>query len=356
MSVLPLALVGLSLALPAGPPTAPARPSPTAGEWADLAGLPRLAVEGEGPQAAALSTTPDLETAEYAVEGASRSSQTFLLPPGPRTVRLLEAEPAAGTAEAWRLARLRLCWERDDPSDEPADVDLPFALAFGRVSANSGIGATRLVGERGGSWVNRFPMPYRARALLQIDTERPLEGRVRVRTTRGADPAAGYFRASGRAIGPGSAPARPGLSATGRGHLAGVLVVSERGPLSGAPDTPGRLVLDGRDLGPLATAVDLPWPETGTETSPLRGAVGGGPDAPSAVFRWRVADPLPFRRSLAVEGRAGLDRVSKAAGGPAADRFGRAPAVARVAVFWYSDRPAGRSGSARGPAPDPSDR
>jgi hypothetical protein len=313
MPLLPLALVGMLMA-------------PPRGEWTDLAGLARLrsgalaAGAGRAP-AAPGPTLPEPELAEYAVESAARGTLVFLLPSGPRTVRALEVEPAPGTAEAWRQARLRLTWDGDYPAG--AGVEQPLGLAFGRVSAGAGLGATRLVGEEGGAWVNRFPMPYRSQALLQIDTERPLAGRLRARTTRGAVPDAGFFRAAMWPAGTARPPAPP--RGSGRGHLAGLLVVSEGGPLPERPTLIGTLVLDGRPVGPLASAAGLPLDVKGP-AGPDRGVVGGRPGGPSAAYRWLTDEPMTYDRSVEVE----VDDS-----GEPGDRAGPA---ARVVLFWYSDR------------------
>jgi hypothetical protein len=111
--------------------------------------------------------------------------------------------------------------------------------------------------------------------------------------------------------------------------------LNERGPLPARPDDLGRLVIDGRDLGPLGEASGLPGGGAGADLS--KGASGGSPGSPSAAFRWREDDPLSYDRSVAVtiEGRGVVD----------VERDQGQAVTSRVVVFWYSDRPAGRPGA-----------
>lgn len=288
-----------------------AEPGPT-GPPDDLARVARLgAAPGREPAPRGAS-----ETAEYAVESAARGALSYVLPVGPRTIRALEVEPTAATADAWRLARLRLTWEDDDPWTPLAAVDLPVGLAFGRAEGLPPVDSVA-VGTAGGAWVNRFPMPYRTGALLRISTDRPIEGRIRVQTTRGVTPDAGYFRGDERSAGSVSVS----VSGTGRGQLAGVFAVTE-GP---APSGPGRVVLDGKDGGSLAAALGIdprrPSPRPGPGR--VRGVlVSEGNAGRSAAYRWFLTAPLAFRESFVVEAGTG----------------------AAVAVFWYSEAPARRRG------------
>ena len=243
--------------------------------------------------------------------------------------------PTPKTAEAWRSARLRLVWEGDDP--ELAGVDLPLGAAFG-LPERSMPYRSLLVGRNAMTWYNYFPMPYRRQALLQIEAEEPIKGKVRVRTLPGVDPRAGYFRAGFRA----SLPAKPGadfewLSETGRGHLAGLLLEVEAPGKSSRPlDASDRVAVDGfpavvgsrlahrfNGSGPGVTGrLDRPqtyplsgFPEFRQEGDALR----------AAAYRWHLTDPVPFERSVTAE--IAPDRESASAAGY------------RAAAFWYSERP-----------------
>ncbi len=99
------------------------------------------------------------DLAQYAVQGLANSSHEYVLPAGPATVRSLEIHPASGTEEAWIAARLRLVWDDDAIAD--AAVDLPLGLAFGRIEGASPY-QSLLMGQREGTWYNRFPMPYQS--------------------------------------------------------------------------------------------------------------------------------------------------------------------------------------------------
>lgn len=251
--------------------------------------------------------------AEFPVDVAARSTTVFLLPPGPRTIRTLEVRPTAGTADAWRDARLRLRWESDDP--EPADVDLPLGMAFGRLGG-LGISGTPMMGdsEGGTSWRNRFPMPYRVQGLLRIDTDRALKGSLRLRSVPTVDRDAGYFRGSNLA------PAE-----AGRGHLAGVFEVG--GSTVGA----ARLIVDGKDLGPWEQALGLPPIPGGARGSGvIFGTIEGTNREFLGRYRWMSADPITYHLSLRLERSSGR----------AEER--RNPTGTRAAWFWYSERP--RSG------------
>src|SRR5207244_9223620 len=115
-------------------------------------------------------------------------------------------------------------------------ADLPRGLACGR--ARTWTAAESLAsGAVGASWVIRFPMPYRSQGLLRIDTAAPLAGRVRVRTTRGVVSDAGYFRAAVWS----PAAGRDRVGETARGHLAGLLLATERPEGLGTGGDAGRL-------------------------------------------------------------------------------------------------------------------
>jgi hypothetical protein len=162
--------------------------------------------------------------AEYKVEGIGRSEHVFALPRGPATIRSIELEPTAETADAWRAARLRIIWEAEE--DGAAGVDLPFAYAFGTL-ADAAEYQSILMGRRSDVWYNRFPMPYRRRATLRIDSEKPIDGKLRVRFEKKVAADAGYLRASYRE----ALPTRPKedfnwLTEEGRGHFVGVLMAT----------------------------------------------------------------------------------------------------------------------------------
>ena len=118
-----------------------------------------------------------------------------------------------------------MVWDHDEAAD--AGVDLPLGQAFGLVEG-AGPYQSLLVGQRDGAWYNRFPMPYHRQAIVRIDTEKPLKGTIRVRTLRGVAPDAAFFHSVQRQ----SIPTRTGedftwLKEEGRGHFAGVLLMTE---------------------------------------------------------------------------------------------------------------------------------
>ncbi|MCA1685629.1 MAG: DUF2961 domain-containing protein, partial [Planctomycetia bacterium] len=262
----------------------------------------------------------------------------------PRTVRSLEVLPTPATSEAWRRARLRLTWDVDDPDPALAGLDLPFGLAFGRARGLPAV-ESLAVGTSGGAWFNRFPMPYRTRALLRVDTGSPLEGRIRVRTTRGADADAGYLRGArcSTAISGSGATAPRRVAGSGRAHLAGLFLVSEGGPLTSATAGTGVLIVTGKPLASLASLLEPEGRATParSEFGPVRGSLvpgseAGRPADRSAVYRWFLSDPIPLGERFAVELAPRGEEISARP----------APVDTRTAaVFWYSEDPgSGRDG------------
>ena len=167
----------------------------------------------------------DADVARYEVEGLSNSDHEYALRTGPAVIRSLEVVPAENTENAWKKARLRIAWDTD--LIESAAVDMPLGLFFGCVRQADPY-QSLLVGQRGGTWYNRFPMPYHRQAILRIVTDGPLKGTLLVRTVRKVPADAAFFHAGFRA----AISTRPKegfswLSDEGRGHFAGVLLLAE---------------------------------------------------------------------------------------------------------------------------------
>ena len=300
--------------------------TPTEAERLDLERARRL---WSNPETIEAPAGMDMEPAVFAVEGEARSMQRLLFPAGPRTIRSLEVVPTPATADAWRSVRLRLIWDGEDPA--AAGVDLPLGLAFGQ-AAGAGPYRSVMTGKGEAGWYNRFPMPYRRQALLQIDTERPIRGTIRIRSTAGVDADAGYFHAAAR-----KAPAESGvpfewLNDRGRGHYVGAFWEVEhegrpdawpKGPIQFAVD--GRAAFPGENRGEFPTA--LPGLSGGIDrpvTYPLHGVTAlrtEGEAMRMAAYRWHLADPVPYARSVSATSsrRGGVDTLA--------------------AVFWYSERP-----------------
>jgi hypothetical protein len=317
---------------------------PEAGEISSFVDRPLEEVKSALDRAAQLWSDPagfeqrelaGADVAKYEVDALAHSAHRFALRAGPATVRSLEIHAARGTEDAWRQARLRIVWDHDDTDD--AGVDLPLGLAFGAIEGANPY-QSLMLGQEGGDWYNRFPMPYGRQAIFRLDTKLPLKGTVRVRTTRGIPSDAGYFRAAFREATPTRAREDfTWLKESGRGHFAGVLLVTEgkaRLPFwlegddrftidgqlaihgTGTEDyfNCGWYALEGRLNGPAAYAVS---------GFPIYRSRGEGWQA--AAYRWHLGDPVPFARSIV----AGIEH-----GGEndfAADY--------RAAVFWYSEGP-----------------
>jgi hypothetical protein len=291
--------------------------------WSSLAGY----------EAEALA---DMPVATYAVEGLARSEQAFVLPAGPATIRSIELEPAPGTEDGWRSARLRLVWDQD--ADGEAGVDLPVDYAFGALPHAIGF-SSLLIGQNGGSWYNRFPMPYRRQASLRIDAEKPIKGTIRIHYRKGVEADAGYLRASFRE----AIPARAKedfvwLEEEGRGHFAGVLMsTSGRAKLPYWLEGDDRFVIDGK-LAIHGTGSEdffncgwyaLPGRLNGPAAFPSHGfPIYRSPEDETwqaAAYRWNLADPVPFSRSI----KASIEHGGE-------NQF---EADYRAGVFWYSPNP-----------------
>lgn len=301
-------------------------------------------VARELAHAAALWSHPaDLEARElagayvasYEIEGLGHSTHEYGLRPGPATIRALELTPARGTEEAWKAARLRIAWDTDNSED--AAVDLPLGHAMGWADGAHEY-QSLLLGQHEGHWYNRFPMPYRRQAIVRIDSEKPLKGTMRVWTTQGISAYAGFFHAAFRQAVPTRSQVDFGwLNEEGHGHYAGVLLMTQgRAKLPYWLEGDDRFQIDGR----------LAIHGTGTEDYFNCGwyALPGRLDRPAcypshgfpvyriveeawqaAAYRWHLADPVPFARSI----NAGIEHGGE----------NNVNASYRAAVFWYCERP-----------------
>ncbi|MGC8642758.1 MAG: DUF2961 domain-containing protein [Isosphaeraceae bacterium] len=273
--------------------------------------------------------------AAYDIEGLSQSTHEYGLRAGPATIRALELTPAKGTEEAWKATRLRIAWDTDNSQDSA--VDLPLGHAFGWVEGSNDY-QSLILGRHLGRWYNRFPMPYRRQAIVRLDTEKPLKGTLRVWTTRGVHADDGYVHAALRQAVPTRSKEEFGwLKEEGHGHFAGVLLMTEGKAklpywLEGDDlfNIDGRLAIHGTSTEDyfncgwyaLPGRLDRPacYPSHGF---PVYRKLGETWQA--AAYRWQLADPVPFARSI----NAGIEH-----GG-----LNNVNASYRAAVFWYSERP-----------------
>lgn len=245
-----------------------------------------------------LAVADEPVSAQFNVSAARRSTQVFLLPDGPITLVGLEVEPSPQTVSGWESARLRLTWETDDPTPSRAAVDLPLGWAFGRGDRSSSVASTA-VNARGDTWVLRFRMPYRTRAILCLETTTlGIDGRIRVRAIRGTDGNPGYFH--GRYI-------------SGKGHfelvnapgrLAGLLLSGPTGAIEGC-----RLKVKGSDVA----LIDAASPSDA-------GRLSDGTAGRSVLYRWWVADGPTLEPPLTLD---------------------TAGATVDTVYYWYSNRPEG---------------
>jgi hypothetical protein len=290
------------------------------------------------PDRAGAGLPDDAELARYSVEVQGESTVEYSLKRGPAAIRSLRVVPEPGTEAAWRSARLRLVWDHDEAAE--AAVDVPLGHFFGWVESAMPYSSV-LVGQGPDGWYNRFPMPYRRQAIVRIDTEQPLKGKVLVHTTRGIPAEAAYLHASFREE---KAP-QPKvdfrwLAEQGHGHFAGVLLMT-----GGKSKLPFWLEGDDRFRVDDGLAVH----GTGTEDYFNCGwyALAGRLDGPAcyplhgfpvyrnerdqwqvAAYRWHLPDPVAFARSI----EAGIEHGGE----------NNVAAGYRAAVFWYLDRPGPR--------------
>jgi hypothetical protein len=302
------------------------------------AGLAHAASIWSHPGDYEASELASADVARYDVEALANSAHQYVLRAGPATVRSLEVLPAGGTQDAWKAARLRMVWDHDDAAESA--VDLPLGHAFGWVPGAQEF-QSLLLGQRDGTWYNRFPMPYHRQAIVLIDTDKPLKGTIQVRSLRGIAADAGYLHASQCEATPTKAKEDfIWLREEGRGHFAGFLLMTEgRAKLPFWLEGDDRFMIDGR----------LAIHGTGTEDyfncgwyalpgrldRPACYAVHGfpvyrnrGETWQAAAYRWHLSDPVTF--SLSIE--AGIEHGSE----------NTVAADYRAAVFWYSERPGPR--------------
>jgi hypothetical protein len=177
-------------------------------------------------------------------------------------------------------------------------------------------------------------MPYRRQALLQIDSDQPIKGKIRIRSVPRVDPFAGYLRAESRPAREARSKANdPWLAANGRGHFAGLFLNSEGTTRTPRLDGGLRVRLDGGATSwrqPLAAYFhgknDPPeYPEAGP-ASGFPVVSRDGERWRVAAYRWHLADPIVFARALEVAGGPNVvnnqDQIHTS-----------------VALFWYGEHP-----------------
>jgi len=174
------------------------------------------------------------------------------------------------------------------------------------------------------------------RSILSVMS---IKGTIRVRTLRGVAPDAAFFHSAQRQ----SIPARAGedftwLKEEGRGHFAGVLLMTEgKAKLPYWLEGDDRFKVDGRlaihgtgtedyfNCGWYALQGRLDRPATyAVHGFPVYRNLGGE-TWQAAAYRWHLSDPVPFARTI----EAGIEHGGD--NSVAADY--------RAAVSWYSERP-----------------
>jgi hypothetical protein len=193
-----------------------------------------------------------------------------------------------------------------------------------------------LASQDGGELVLRWPMPFRKSATLSVTS--PARATVRARLSRApdlpaalADGRAGYFHAASRRARPVRGRPFRVADLRGRGLLVGVSATLQ-GPLSQRHlEGDETIVADGRALRGTGTEDFFEggfyWFH-GPRSLPLVGAPahlvrrGGCPADCRSMYRWLIADAVPFTRSLRFELEHG-------------DR-NRSPGLYSATALWYA--------------------
>lgn len=254
-----------------------------------------------------------------------------------------------GAANPSEIA-LRMYW---DGQAEPA-VEAPlgdfFAAGFG---TRAEVRSTPIQVEGGDAYNCFFPMPFRKSARIELtnESEKPLAA-LYWQIDWTAEPLqadAAYFCAQYRQEFPAEA-GKPYLvlDATGRGHYVGtVLSVRTRSPeWFGEGDD--RFVIDGEAQPSLVgtgtedyflNAWGLARTSFPTFGVPLLSGAWGEVGVRLTAYRWHLADPVHFARSLRVElEHAGWMAADETASGKVEGFVERADDFATVA-FWYQVEP-----------------
>lgn len=262
------------------------------------------------PLALGVTEAEQAAKVEKPVRLGAGESMEIDLPPGHRMVRAVYLSGDPEQLKNAGAVRLKIHW---DGSEQPA-VDVPLDYLFCQAMRPEAF-RSLLVGNNEQGWYNFMPMPYGKSARITLAADKPFEGKLAVVTSElpeGNDEL-GYLHAVYHESLPTElGKFHPWLSREGRGHYVGTYLVTDgqtkhKMPVwlegdewftcdgnlhihgTGSEDyfncgwyaTPGRL------MGPCA------FPLHGF---PIYDRHEGSERA--AAFRWHVADPIPYEKSI----------------------------------------------------------
>ncbi len=257
------------------------------------------------------------------------------LPKGPHVIRGVQLELDQDSGNPLEAERIEFAWD----GHESPGVDLPLSLFFGQAPGTT-VTASLLAGRKGEEYYNFMPMPYRSSARIRLMGSAPFRGTMRILYEPGGpepEELAYFHAAYFEQVPTEEGMYFPLLNTEGMGHYLGVLLVTE-----GTNVEPGWL--EGDEV--FETDEEMVIHGTGTEdyfncgwycvtnrldgpgTLPLHGFPvfhRDGDRFHAAAYRWHVADPVPYRKSVNL----------KLEHGPQNDQA----ADYRSAVFFYDTRP-----------------
>ncbi|NLE38021.1 MAG: DUF2961 domain-containing protein [Pirellulaceae bacterium] len=266
----------------------------------------------------------DPERVEKTVEVKPGEPVEVSLPDGPRMVRAMYV---SGSPEALKEAggvRLTIRW---DGSEKPA-VDVPLDCFFCQ-AMQPGLFRSLLAGSTESGWYNFMPMPYGKTGVVTLTSEKPFACTLAIVTTTLPEWKGdfGYLHAAyHEGLPPEPDVYHPWATREGRGHYIGTYMATD-----GQTKVKMPTWLEGDEV--FTCDGELRIHGTGTEDyfncgwyatpgrlmGPCAYPLHGFPvyrienDRNVAVaFRWHVADPIPYEKSLEAKVEHGATNRSKA--------------------------------------------
>jgi len=252
----------------------------------------------------------DPERRRYAIDVAPDKPFEVALPLGPRMIRAIEFAGEPNQLKDAGDVRLAIRW---DGAEKPA-VDLPLDYMFCQAMGPKAF-RSYLVGAIPQGWYNFMPMPYRKSAKITLTAEKPFAGKLTIVTTGLPEPndELGYLHAVyNESLPTETGKFHPWLAREGRGHYVGTYLVTDGRNKTKLPSW-----LEGDEW--FTCDGELCIHGTGSEDHFNCGwyAVPGRLNAPcafplhgftiydvqnkrnrAAAFRWHVADPIPYEKSI----------------------------------------------------------
>jgi hypothetical protein len=296
--------------------------------------LERAVKAWSNPGDAAAFGLADCEKINIPLDVKPTRPTRFDLPAGSHMIRALYLDENSGLSTS-DTVRLQLFY---DSAETPA-VDVPLLFFFGK-AFNPAPYRSLMLGNTAEGCYNFFPMPYRQNARLKVISPEPFKGKIRLLLQ--SIPEYTSDLAYLHALYTRHNPAKPDvyypwLVCNGTGHYAGTYLITE-GP-KGLPywlEGDERFTIDGRlsihgtgsedyfNCGWYAVENRLNKPGA----LPLHGfpVYRENVDPTRAVaYRWHIADPVPYEKSIVAEIEHGGD-----------NKFA---ALYRSVTYFYDTRP-----------------